>query len=420
MDETFNGCKENMITYGPTTGACAAAAATAALRSLLTKELLNEITIPLPCGKDWTFKINKIFAGKASVIKPYNSDHDCTIGAEIFAEVMLIDGGGDGGDNINSIVIEGGVGVAKVTKSGLGLEIGSWAINPVPRKHIEDLLRGELRERIGGSCDVVNVDNVDNLANVGVKVIISVPAGIELAKQTINHRLGLVGGISILGVTGLVLPYSVEAYKETITNALQVVYQNKNQNKNAFGELVFTTGGRTEIYAKKLKALAHLIGYEELFIQVADFLQFAIDCVCSGSNEGSEIKVIHFVGMMGKMSKIANPNNQLLTHVSQSQVDSTFLAELIKSLDAGARVSNDLLKEIESANTARDVLELCQRNGINELPAIVAQRAHQALVARVKTKTQSHVRNHVQVKVYLLDFQGDLLATYPRKEEEKE
>ncbi|MBF0299745.1 MAG: cobalt-precorrin-5B (C(1))-methyltransferase [Oligoflexia bacterium] len=406
-----NSKQVNQVVYGPTTGACAAAAAVAALRFLINKKSFTEITIVLPCEREWNFKINKLEVidsidridsndsdsdncsrAIASIIKPYNSDYDCTIGAEIVAEVILFTH-----STINrTIEIEGGVGVAKVTKSGLGLEVGSWAINPIPKKHIKELIEQELTSSI----------------NTSVKVIISVPEGEELAKKTINERLGLVGGISILGITGLVMPYSVDAYKECISSSLSVAYTFGGTSSDC-KELVFTTGGRTEFYAKKLNQLQHLNGRDEFFIQVADFLQYSIDLVANDNQKVKRVEVIHLVAMMGKLSKIANIDNNLLTHVNESDIDTHFLAKLVSSLLNDSNDSNDsndnseLINKIKGANTAREVLEITKENGIDGLPLLIAKKAHEAMVARIK-----NIKSDINIHVYFLDYSGNLLAFY--------
>src|SRR6476659_9157629 len=171
---------------GFTTGACAAAAAKAATRVLVRNTMLAEIETTLPNRSRVTFPLARCervgAQAIASIIRDGGDDPDCTHGAELVATVELR---GEAG-----VEIVGGDGVATVTKAGLGLPVGGAAINPVPRRNITEMVEQELAGA-GGAI-----------------VTISVPRGEEMAKQTTNARLGLLGGISILGTTGIVQPYS--------------------------------------------------------------------------------------------------------------------------------------------------------------------------------------------------------------------
>src|SRR5262245_7949830 len=187
---------------GFTTGACAAAAAKAATRVLVRNTMLTEISTTLPNRTRVTFALarcERIGAQAiASIIKDGGDDPDCTHGAELVASVELRVAPG--------IEILGGPGVATVTKAGLGIAVGTAAINPVPRRNITEMVEQEL----AGS------------AYRGAVVTISVPRGEEMAKQTTNARLGLLGGISILGTTGIVQPYSTSAWKASVVQEIDV------------------------------------------------------------------------------------------------------------------------------------------------------------------------------------------------------
>ena len=181
--------KKSSLRTGFTTGTCAAATTKAALSMLINGKKLSSVSVSLPKGKQMTVNISwsKYDNGKsvtAAVIKDGGDDPDVTNGAEICAKVSLL-------DTPDKIIIDGGKGVGRVTKPGLGLKIGKAAINPTPLKMINqaiDEILGELKHRYG------------------VSVIISVPKGEEIAKKTDNPRLGIIGGISILGTTGIVIP----------------------------------------------------------------------------------------------------------------------------------------------------------------------------------------------------------------------
>lgn len=185
---------------GYTTGACAAAAAKAAARCLLRDAVLQGIETALPNKCRVRFPLERCErtgrSATCSILKDAGDDPDCTHGAEIVAEVELRETPG--------IEIRGGPGVATVTKPGLGLEVGTAAINPVPSRNITEMVEEEL----SGSH------------YRGARVIIAVPGGEDMAKKTTNARLGLLGGISILGTTGIVKPYSTAAWRASVVQEI--------------------------------------------------------------------------------------------------------------------------------------------------------------------------------------------------------
>ena len=352
---------------GFTTGACAAAAAKAATRTLVTGVPLTEIETTLPNRTQVKFALHRCEREGAraicSVIKDAGDDPDCTHGAELVAEVELRDEPG--------IVLRGGSGVATVTRAGLGLAVGEPAINPVPRHNITEMVANELG---GGARGVAR----------GAVVAISVPGGEEMAKQTTNARLGLLGGISILGTTGIVRPYSTAAFKASVVQAIDVAIA------NGVMDLVFTTGGKSEHYARQL--------YPELgdpsFVQVGDFIGVAIKHC---ARRGAARAIV--VGMIGKLSKMAA--GELQTHAAGSEVDLDLLADI--ALAAGA--TGALASEIRAANTARHVLELCRDAGLFGIAPLICER-----VARQLSRHAGHA---LAVRVALVDFGGPLLGRYP-------
>src|ERR687895_2381287 len=186
-----------------TPGTCAAAATKASLLAMLSGKKVSSVDVSLPKGRDamlliaWT-RINPDSSVTSCVVKDAGDDPDVTHRAEICSTVSLLSSEGQ-------VVIDGGIGVGRVTKPGLGLDLGRAAINPVPFSMITQAIKEE-----GG----------DMLKEHGIKVIISVPKGESLAKQTDNPRLGIVGGISILGTTGIVLPYSTASFAASIRQSL--------------------------------------------------------------------------------------------------------------------------------------------------------------------------------------------------------
>jgi len=255
-----------------------------------------------------------------------------------------------------------------VTKPGLGLEPGAPAINPVPRKMIT--------QAVGEALD---------LTTSGVEVVISVPDGERMARKTTNARLGILGGISILGTTGIVRPFSTASWRASVEQAISVLA--------AQGEdtVVLCTGGRTEKGAMAL--LPHLPAV--CFVEVGDFTGAALRQAA-----GHGVTTIVFAGMAGKLTKLAS--GILMTHYTRSQVDLGLLSDI--TLAAGG--AQDLAESVASANTARHAAELWDEAGL--LPA--AGRELCARAARVLSRFAAEATTKPavppQVRVIMVDFTG--------------
>jgi cobalt-precorrin-5B (C1)-methyltransferase len=358
---------------GFTTGACAAAAAKAATRCLVRDATLTEIETTLPNRARVTFPLRRCERAGArvlcSVIKDAGDDPDCTHGAELVAEVELRSEAG--------VEIRGGPGVATVTRPGLGLEVGAPAINPVPRRNIAEMVEEELA-----------TPPPARPPGAGALVTISVPGGEIMARRTTNARLGLLGGISILGTTGVVRPYSTAAWKASVVQEIDVAAT------AGLRELVLTTGGKSEQYAMAL--YPHLP--EQAFIQVGDFIGVGVrQC----ARRGVARAVV--VGMMGKLSKMASGRMQ--THAAGSEVDMDFLASLAAQLGA----SDELVAAIRQANTARHVLELCRAAGLDRITTLVC--------GRVAVHCARHAGGGLDLHACLVDFGGALLGRHPEARE---
>lgn len=346
---------------GYTTGACAAAATKAAAQALVGSRCAMEVEITLPTGQPVTFPIGRcqIEPGRArcSVIKDAGDDPDATNSAEICAAVSWADQPG--------VVIEGGDGVGVVTKPGLEIPVGSAAINPVPRQMIQQGVTEALGPAMEGR---------------GVRVIISVPAGAAMAKKTLNARLGIVGGISILGTTGIVVPFSAAAYRASVAQALAVAVATGSR------EVVLTTGRRTERFAQ-----AQVVLPEEAFIQAGDYIGFALE---EGASRGLQRATVGV--MIGKLAKLAA--GHLQTHVSQSQVDQSFLARVA----AECGTDPTAVKAITEANTSRQFAEIVGPGG----PTRVFDRLCQLAAANC----HAHVEAQLAIECILFDFEGAVLG----------
>ena len=297
---------------GFTTGTSATAASKAAILSIINQSKIQNIEVKLPKGKTIMIPIHFCEFGKekarCSVIKDGGDDPDVTHGAEIIVDLSLT-------DKKNEIIIEGGEGVGIVTKPGLGLEINKAAINPVPKKMIIENLR-EVGENI--------------LKNHGIQVIISVPKGKELGPKTDNPRIGILHGISILGTSGIVIPFSTASYAASIRQNLDVSIAMGNDT------VVLTTGGRSEDFARKIIELP-----DHCFVQMGDFSGYTIQ-QCSKKN----IKKAFIVGFIGKLAKMAAGVKQ--THVKGSKIDMKFLANLAKNCGANETIIKKILAALNS------------------------------------------------------------------------
>ena len=354
--------KKVKLKTGYTTGSSATAASKAALLSIIDQRKFESIEILLPKRSYIQIPIHSCEFGidkaKCSVIKNGGDDPDVTHGAEIIVELFLT-------EKINEIEIDGGEGVGTVTKPGLGLEINKPAINPVPKKMISENLR-----EVGGKI----------LLEKGIRVIISVPKGKELGPKTDNPRLGIIDGISILGTSGIVVPFSTASYAASIRQNLDVAIAAGDDT------VVLTTGGRSEDFAKKIVDLP-----VHCFVQMGDFSGYTIQ-QCARK----EIKKAYVVGFIGKLAKMAAGVKQ--THVKGSKVDMSFLAELARKCNA----NEDVIQDIKKANTARHVSEIILENEIRGFFDLICSETHKHM--------RKHSEEKVPLDVILFDFEGDILA----------
>ncbi|MEK5482522.1 cobalt-precorrin-5B (C(1))-methyltransferase [Viridibacillus sp. FSL R5-0888] len=352
----------SQMRHGYTTGACATAVTKAALTALITGEAQETATIHLPVGRDATFTIEKnTFEGNSvscETIKDAGDDPDATHKALIISTVSWGDQPG--------IILDGGVGVGRVTKPGLPVPVGEAAINPVPRKMLNTTVQETL--------DEFQIDR-------GVKVVISVPDGEEIAKKTLNGRLGIIGGISILGTRGTVVPFSSSAYMASIVQAISVAV--------AMGceHVVLTTGGRSEKYGmQQYEGLS-----EEAFIEMGDFVGFALKhCKRLG------IKRVSLVGMMGKFSKVAQ--GVMMVHSKSAAINFEFMAKLAK--DVGA--PDELVQEVVGANTASQVGEMMMEEGFDQF--------FNHLCEACCTASLNHVRGGLIMDTAIYSMKGQLLG----------
>ena len=352
---------------GFTTGTSATAASMACILSIINQKKIETVDVLLP--KKSKIKINidsckfEKNNARCSVIKDGGDDPDVTHGAEIIVDLELT-------SKTNSIEIDGGDGVGRVTKPGIGLDIGQAAINPTPRKMIIENLT-----EVGKGV----------LEKNGVRIVISVPKGKELGPKTDNPRIGIVGGISILGTSGIVIPYSTASFAAAIRQQLDVVLSMGDST------VALTTGGRSEDFARKIFDLP-----DHSFVQFGDFSGYTISqCAKKGMNEA------HVCGFIGKFAKMATGVKQ--THVKGSKVDMNFLSELAKQCNA----DKDIIEKIKNANTARNVQEIILENNIDGFFDLICSEVHKQM--------KSHSENKIPIEIILFNFDGSVLARYPKQ-----
>lgn len=287
---------------GYTTGACATAAAAAAFEALLRGDFPDPVTITLPRGERVSFALATKEKGEdaggthatAGIIKDAGDDPDVTHGAEIRARVQLRKRGG-------GVVFRAGEGVGQVTRPGLALEVGEPAINPVPR----EMMRNEIAAvatRHGVAHDVI--------------ITVSVPGGEKLAQKTLNERLGIMGGLSILGTTGIVIPYSCAAWIEAIHRGVDVA------RAGGLTHIAASTGRTSERGVKKLHGLP-----DAALVEMGDFAGGLLKYL-----RRHPVPRLTLAGGFAKISKLAAGHLDL--HSGRSRVDLSRFSDHLMEMGA--------------------------------------------------------------------------------------
>ncbi len=356
------------LRYGWTTGACATAATTAAYTALLTGEFPDPVEVLLPKGKRPTFALATERLGteeaSAGVIKDAGDDPDVTHGALIVSTVRA---GAPG----RGVAFRAGVGVGTVTRPGLPLEIGEPAINPVPRRLMREAVARVAAEH-GVAGDLV--------------VEISVPDGEELARHTWNPRLGIFGGLSVLGTTGVVVPYSCSAWIDSIRRGVDVARAMGHQH------VAGAVGSTSERVVAELYDLP-----ESALLDMGDFAGAVLKYL-----RRHPVPLLSLSGGFAKMSKLAA--GYLDLHSKRSQVDLALLAALAE------RAAHPWLSEpIKQANTALHALELATADGL-DLGSLVAERARQ-------TAAEVLGDSGVTVDIVVIDRAGTIVGRAPAPRE---
>ncbi len=356
---------------GWTTGTCASAAAKAAVTWLVTGEAPESVDVPLPRGGRVTFETADIdldWPYRVAVIKDAGDDPDCTDGAHVTATVAWADDHSSLGpvqklpvladDPASAVELRGGDGVGAVTKPGLGLKVGGPAINAVPARMIRQAI-AEVTDR-------------------PVVCVIAVPGGQQMAEKTSNARLGIVGGISILGTSGIVKPFSTASYRASVVQQIDVA------GAEATDVVVLATGSRSDGWAQT--------AWPELppvcFVEVGDFTGIALRRAA-----GVGIGSVRFVGMAGKITKLAA--GVMMTHFHRSKVDTELLARVATDTGAGEAI---VAAATETA-TARHFCEVC--TAADRLEPL------QRLCELAAMNCRRHAGDKLDVQVVMIDFEGE-------------
>jgi len=352
---------------GWTTGTCASAAAKAAATALRDQAPQLRVEIGLPSGRRVAFPVESCAyspqQGTAVVVKDAGDDPDVTHGAQLTATVRWRAEPG--------VALEGGEGVGVVTKPGLGIEVGEPAVTATPRAMI-----------------TAAVGEVADLSARGALVVISVPGGERMARKTTNARLGVLGGISILGTTGIVRPFSTASWRASVEQAVSVMAAQGERT------VVLCTGGRTEKAAMALRPDLP----EVCFVEVGDFTGAALRRATAAGLD----RVI-FVGMAGKLAKLAA--GVLMTHYTRSKVDLGLLGDVTAAAGGPPEVAG----EVAAANTGRHAYEIWAREGL-------LRPAGDELCRRVRSVLIRAAGGRLDADVALVDFSGQTVVAATRPE----
>lgn len=356
--------KATALKRGWTTGACATAATKAAFTALITGEFLDPVSIILPKGDTPSFVLameglSENFA-TAAIVKDAGDDPDVTHGALIIAEVKRLKRGA-------GIQFIAGDGVGTVTRDGLPIKVGQAAINPVPRKLMTDVI-----QQIAKQHDV----------GADVEITISIPDGELIAQKTWNPRLGILGGLSILGTTGVVHPFSCSAWIASIHRGVDVA------RAAGITHVAGSTGSTSETAVAKHHKLDEIA-----LMDMGDFVGGLLKYI-----RHNPVERVTIAGGFAKITKLAMGFRDL--HSSRSQVDFEWMAKQFEIL--GARKA--LSEQIRSANTALETLNLAQKEQLN----IAAHIANLALI-----EAQKIVNNpKVKVDILIVNREGKVIANF--------
>lgn len=366
--------------FGYTTGSCATAAAKAAAIGLFTGNIPDEVEINTPAGIKLKLRIyHKQLSANATqcaVQKDAGDDPDVTNGCFIHARVER--------NFTQTIEIDGGEGVGRVTKPGLQAPVGNAAINPVPRRMIEDAVK----EVIGNGC--------------GLKIVISVPNGKALGEKTFNPKLGIIGGISIIGTTGIVRPMSEDAFKTSLLCGLDIA------QGIGYETVVLVPGSLGERSTLNLFDIP-----KDQVIQISNFVGFML--TAAGQRNFKRIILAGHPGKLAKLlrgdfhthSAVSKPANDILIDIIEQQVQNMGQESGIRGQKTETRLPNAILNHLKEVSTVEGIVELLRDAGHLAVMNDVAER--------IEAKVLSFCRGErpfapTGVGVILFDMKGSIIG----------
>ncbi|MDV2900661.1 cobalt-precorrin-5B (C(1))-methyltransferase CbiD [Phytobacter diazotrophicus] len=347
---------------GYTTGSCATAAAKVAALMVLRQHIIHQVSIVTPSGVTLRLNVESPHIegqqGIAAIRKDGGDDVDATHGMLIFARVTLNDGG--------EIVLSGGEGVGTVTRKGIGLPVGSAAINRTPRQTIE----AAVREVIGPSR--------------GADVEIFAPQGEERAQKTYNSRLGILGGISIIGTTGIVTPMSEESWKRSLSLELEI------KREAGLVRVVLVPGNHGERFVREQMGLS-----SDIVVTMSNFVGYMIEeAVRLGYRQ------IVLIGHPGKLVKIAAGIFHTHSHIADARME-TLVAHL-----ALLGAPHELLQKVSECDTTEAAMEHIDAAGFGHLYNQLAQRICQRVMQNLR-----FTKNPPQCDAIMFSFDNHILGT---------
>ncbi|MBR2179204.1 MAG: cobalamin biosynthesis protein CbiD [Selenomonadaceae bacterium] len=350
-----------ILRSGYTTGACAAAGVKAALIFMTSKQLVDSVEITALDGTVLTIPIKSIDTPQSDslksigveVVKDSGDDPDITNGTSVFTSVKYIDG--------DEIVFKAGEGIGTVTKSGLSVPVGEPAINPGPQKLIKNVVKEFFSEP------------------VGLEVTISIPAGVELAKRTLNPVLGVEGGLSVIGTTGVLRPMSEEAFKKSLVPQIDVALA------AGFDSLIFVPGKIGEVAALKLGLP------KEAIVETSNFIGYMLEAAAE-----REVRNVLLLGHIGKLAKVAAGVFYTHNRIADGRL------ETIAAYAAAEGLGYKAVKQILNSNTTEEAVRIIDENGF--------ERVYDKIAKRASTRAYRYIFGKVYVGTILIDRENDILG----------
>lgn len=352
---------------GYTTGSCAAAAAKASVHMLFTNKKIENINIDTPKGIPLTLKVKNIELKDKYVVcsieKDGGDDIDATHTMDIFAKAELIP------KEDEEIIVTSGVGIGIVTKKGLSVEVGKPAINPVPMR----MIRSEIAKVLGEYNKLLNNDK-------SLKITIFAPQGEEIAKKTFNPRLGIIGGISILGTTGIVEPMSEDGWKKSLSIELEM------KKAQGMDKIILVPGNHGEEFIRE-----HLKIDMSNCVRMSNFVGYML-------NEAKRLgfKKILMAGHIGKFIKISA--GIFNTHSKVCDARNEIMIANLALMGADL----DFIKEINECVTAEGAVEIIDKSKYTEIYNILCNKC--------KARVEEYLNEDIQVEVYMFRMDKSLLG----------